>query len=314
MPGRAQDRRLPDGRLHLHHGPIDLIIEAEGEEREVEKAYRCARQRFDTILDELVSELPLLRHPLADERPDVSGRIAARMVDAAWPHRPEFLTPMIAVAGAVADEVLDAIVEQARSQGGGRRGLRRAYVNNGGDIALYLTPGTSFTVGLVSEVERGTLAGSVVIEHDNPARGIATSGWRGRSVSFGIADAVTVTGLNAAAADAAATLIANAVKVGHPSIERRPADEITDWTDLGEREVTVGVHALPTRVVDEALDRGVERAEAAFATSPVTAAALFLQGASRVVGSGASARAALLPVAHPGQNAEHLEQQVGCDQ
>ena len=30
--------------------------------------------------------------------------------------------------------------------------------------------------------------------HDDPVRGIATSGWRGRSFSLGIADAVTVLG------------------------------------------------------------------------------------------------------------------------
>ena len=53
-------------------------------------------------------------------------------------------------------------------------------------------------------------------------RGIATSGWRGRSFSLGIADAVTVLAATAAEADAAATVIANAVDLpGHPAIDTR---------------------------------------------------------------------------------------------
>ena len=40
---------------------------------------------------------------------------------------------------------------------------------------------------------------------DQPVGGIATSGWRGRSQSLGIADAVTVLADTAARADAAAT-------------------------------------------------------------------------------------------------------------
>ena len=42
----------------------------------------------------------------------------------------------------------------------------------------------------------------------SPVRGVATSGWRGRSHSLGIADSVTVLAATAAMADAAATVIA----------------------------------------------------------------------------------------------------------
>ena len=43
---------LADGRrLHLNHGPIDLIIEAFGEAAEVRAAYEQATARFQTMLD-----------------------------------------------------------------------------------------------------------------------------------------------------------------------------------------------------------------------------------------------------------------------
>ncbi|HER26599.1 MAG TPA: UPF0280 family protein, partial [Rhodospirillales bacterium] len=51
---------LADGRrLHLHEGPIDLIIEAIGPGRQ--DAYDLAVGRFRGLLQELVHELPELR-------------------------------------------------------------------------------------------------------------------------------------------------------------------------------------------------------------------------------------------------------------
>ena len=143
--------------------------------------------------------------------------IARRMVAAVAPYcERTFITPMAAVAGAVAEEILDAMTAAAR--------LSRAYVNNGGDIALHLAPGEHFVVGMVERPDRPSLFGTATLDSAQPVRGIATSGWRGRSFSLGIADAVTVLADRAAMADAAATVIANAVDLpGHPSIVRVPA-------------------------------------------------------------------------------------------
>ena len=124
---------LPDGRLHLQHGPIDLVIEAFGAESEVQAAYRQASDRFPDILPTLVSELAILRRPTGDAHPLLQGPVARRMAEAVWPYRDVYITPMAAVAGAVADEMLAALVKG--------RSLDKAYVNNGGDIAFHLSPG-----------------------------------------------------------------------------------------------------------------------------------------------------------------------------
>jgi ApbE superfamily uncharacterized protein (UPF0280 family) len=264
---------LPDGRrLHLQHGPIDLILEAWGEPGAVRAAYACATDRFQTLLQELVDELPALRSPAP---PPLNGRVAQAMAQAVAPFRPEFVTPMAAVAGAVADEILAVMVA-----GGG---LARAYVNDGGDIALHLTPGTAITAAIAA---RAGFPDRVTIAHADPVRGIATSGWRGRSFSFGIADAVTVIAATAAAADAAATLIANAVDLpGHPAITRAPADSLQHDTDLGARPVTTGVRPLAPAEVAQALAAGAARAETMKERRQIVAAALFLAGDSRVVGA-----------------------------
>lgn len=266
----------PPPRLHLHQGPIDLLIEAFANDvNAVDAAYAAARARFADILTVLVSELPLLRTPLGVEPPALTGPVAHRMLAACWPHRDVFLTPMAAVAGSVADEVLAAMA--------GSADLRRAYVNNGGDIALHLAPGETFRVGLAG-IEDAALHGTLDLRAEDGVHGVATSGWRGRSLSLGIADAVTVVAASAAAADAAATLVANAVNVDHRSIERRPACDVRDDTDLGAMPVTVAVGALPEDAVHEALRRGVATAEAMHRRGLIRAACLRLAGEVRIVG------------------------------
>ena len=147
MSARAQFAALPDGRRHFHDGPIDLILEASGPL--AARAYDAAAARFATILDELCLELPRLR---AASGPRPKGVVARRMIDATAPFASaRFITPMAAVAGAVAEEVLAAMTQAAP--------LERAYVNNGGDIALHLAPGASFAIGLVARPDRPTLFG-----------------------------------------------------------------------------------------------------------------------------------------------------------
>jgi uncharacterized protein len=258
---------LPDGRLHLQHGPIDIVAEAFGTAEAVRASYARAAGRFSTVLEELVSELPALR----TEAEPVSGRIARAMAGAVAPFRPAFVTPMAAVAGAVADAVLAALAGP---------GILRAYANNGGDIALCLASGERLTCALAvtGGLDRVTLCAI------DPVRGIATSGWRGRSFSLGIADAVTVLARTAALADAAATMIANAVDLDHPGIRRRPACEMQWDSDLGHRLVTVAVPALSASDRARALQAGIQSAEGFRARGLIEGAALFLQGDARVTG------------------------------
>ena len=238
---RATRCALDARRQHWQHGPIDLVIEAWGEAAALERAYTAAWTRFEQVLPELVSELASLRLPL-DAALRVRGPVAQRMLAACRPHAVQFITPMAAVAGAVADEMGAFFAAES--------GVRKAYVNNGGDIALYLRAGESLTIGVIPHPapQPSRQAGDVTITSTMTARGVATSGWRGRSFSLGIADSVTVLAANAAVADAAATMIANAVNADDPAIVRAPANSIKDDTDLGTLSVTVNVPPLPRAV------------------------------------------------------------------
>ncbi len=285
MSAGPQAALLPDGkRLHLHHGPIDLVIGAQGTPGEVRRAYDQASARFADILAVLVEELAMLRRPVRAPRWRPGGPVARRMMAAAWPHRGVFVTPMAAVAGAVADEMLAALIAG--------RELRTAYVNNSGDIAFHVADGETLALGMVGDVQRPAIDGLARLTHDYPVRGIATSGWTGRSHSLGIADAVTVLAGNAAAADVAATLIANAVDTDHPAILRRRACDLDDDSDLGERLVTVAVGDLDRGSIEAALDAGTDAAEAMRGAGLVEGAALFVKGTNRVIGPATPAIAA----------------------
>ncbi len=275
---------LADGRrVHFRHGPIDLVIEASGTEPEVGEAYAQAWARFQTILEELVAELPLLRQPVTPGS-RLDGAVARRMLAAVAPHGGQFVTPMAAVAGAVADEVLGAMTAG--------RHLTRAYVNNGGDIALFLSDVATFDVGLVADIGTPEIMARARVDAASPARGIATSGWRGRSLSLGIADAVTVLAGNAAEADAAATLIANAVTIESPAVRRRPARAIDLDSDLGDRPVVVDVGPLTDAGIDHALAAGARAGETIRRHGLIAAAALSLRGRWRLVGDAAARLAA----------------------
>ena len=253
----AQRALLDPGRWHFQHGPIDIVIGAEGDADVVAASHEAAWARFQTVLPELVAELRALRLPVRGPCA-LQGVIGRRMWLACRPHQSQFITPMAAVAGSVAQELVVCYE---------REGIERAWVNNGGDIAVHLAPGASVMVGLCADLARFNPA-QVALQTDGhfevhaamPVRGIATSGWRGRSFSLGIADSVTVLARTAAMADAAATVIANTVNVDDARIERRPANQIKDDSDLGEIEVTVDVPALAQAQVARALQAGERRA------------------------------------------------------
>ena len=283
MQMHAQRRLLSDGRWHFQHGPIDIVLQLAGEPQACADAIEKTWQRFEQILPELVSELTRLRQPVSELHGHVfTHPVAQRMqraaAQAAFASPDGFVTPMAAVAGSVAQELLPYLAQP---------GVDKTFVNNGGDIALHMQTGESWRVGVVTDLAKAlsglqthelVVDGAFVIDADMPVRGIATSGWQGRSFSLGIADSVTVLAATAAQADVAATLIANAVNIDDPRIQRRHADSLRDDTDLGARLVTVDVPPLSEAQIQQALQLGLDCAHDMQARGLIYAALLSCQG------------------------------------
>ncbi len=275
MVGAATIRLMEDGRrLHLQHGPIDIVAEAFGSRSEIQAAYQQGGEAFQKILGILVQDLGTLRQPVDPDKPPVLRGIANQMWQAARPFaRDHFVTPMAAVAGAVADHVKAAMLD-------GRQ-LDKLYVNNGGDIALHLAGEAVFSGGIVENQDAPCLDSVFNIRKEDRVSGIATSGWRGRSLSPGIADAVTVLAGSTRTADVAATLIAGAVFVKSPAVRQEAASQLRDDTDLGEMLVTTDVGQLSYFEKCEALDQGLDLARRFRQAGWIKLAYLALQGEVR---------------------------------
>ena len=308
----AQRTALVACRWHWSHGPIDIVAEAHGDADAVAAAHEAAWKRFGVLLGELVGELALLRQPVGHGVTPFKGPVAQAMWSACAPFSAGcFITPMAAVAGAVAQELIGFY------RGAG---IERAWINNGGDIALHLAPGHSVRVGLFADLARFDPRDAGCMETDGqfdivsslPVRGVATSGWRGRSFSLGIADSVTVLAATAAQADAAATVIANAVDVRDAGIHRWPASECKDDSDLGNIPVTVDVERLAPAQVGQALDAGLACALALQKAGLVWSVVLVCQGQHRTVEPLYSKAVAPLPVLPQSVPRAHGAIKQGC--
>lgn len=268
-----QSRWLSPGhKLHLQHGPIDLVIVIDDSESKRQAGFAAATKAFDGLLESLVSHLGLLRSEVVVDPFGEQSTIhaadaklcttARQMIEACVPFARFRVTPMAAVAGAVADHVLGSIVATVHP--------RRAWVNNGGDIALSLAPGQEFHCALVTNTnkqmekqiqgcistttDQSSALSRCVITASDGIKGIATSGRQGRSMTLGIADAVTVLASSASIADVAATVLANQVDLpGHPAIHRTPANTLDPDSDLGDRTVVTSVGDLSDEEIRRAL-------------------------------------------------------------
>ena len=265
-------------RLHLQHGPIDLIIGIDAEGKRQRRGFEKANARFQTILSELVCELDVLKSAANPYMNMPKGTVARRMVRAVRSiSTRRFITPMAAVAGAVADEILSVILSEYSEH----ECPNRIYVNNGGDIAFHLSDDATYTVKISHEDQ--TKLGYMTIDATSPSRGLATSGRGGRSLSMGIADSVTILARTAAEADAAATLVGNAVDLpGHTAIKRARASDLVDNSDLGDRLVVTGCGALSSEEINSALEAGISEVAFFAPISKIEKAALFLQNSARL--------------------------------
>ena len=263
-------------RLHLQEGPIDLVVDALGPAAARRAAFARADAAFDGVLTGLARQLPVLRRPLDGDWPGDASATAGRMRRAVARFGDRFVTPMAAVAGAVADTVLAAI--RAVDD------LDAAYVNNRGDIALFVTPARPLDIGVVTALRDADIGAGLHVDAASGIGGVATSGWDGRSFSLGIADAVTVLARDAATADVAATLLANAVDADDPAVTRTPAADLDPDSDLGALPVTTAVGALSAGAVDDALAAGRAQAERWVREGRILAALIAVQGRGVVCG------------------------------
>ena len=253
VTGAAQIHLLDKGRVMAEYGPMQLVISAVvGEVPQVEECVRAAKESF-CYLGQVAKQLKRLSLPWHRISNSIEGRVASDMVAASRAVGDRDLTPMAAVAGAIADAVADFLLA---------RGMSRVVVSNGGDVAVRLAVDCSVQVGIGININRtryGNLP-TLVLDSSRPRWGVASSGLGGRSMTKGIASIVTVVSDTAARADAAATAVANATYVEDPEIKRVRAEALDPNTDIPGQLVTLKVGRISNEKIGSALRRGKARA------------------------------------------------------
>lgn len=263
---------LSDGAILLDYGPITMVLQSAREGRPDRKSAERAAVLLVDELEVLARSLKRAKRPVADltDRDD-DPRSLRRMIASVRQLGEGEFTPMASVAGAFSDIAVEAMI---------RFGADEALANNGGDIAFRLAPTKQrLAVGIVSDLSIGRVSHRLLVEGESPIGGLATSGFGGRSLTRGVASAVTVLAGTSALADAAATSIANACDCDDPAVERCFAEELDDDTDIRGLTVTKYVPSLLSPgSIAEALRRGSRRAEALCDRGMIEGALLFVAG------------------------------------
>ena len=233
-------------------GPMRLVIRAWCQRLPLLKLARQAAEESISYLERVARCRSQLSRPIPQIEDFPQDELALSMIASAGAIGDDDLTPLAAVAGTIADVVADWLFE---------RGATRVIVENGGDIAIRLAEGETATVGVRPQVNSRHISHVIRLEGSQTAWGVTTSGVGGRSLTRGIASAVTVLAAKASVADAAATAIGNACFVEDGSIVQYPAERLDPNTDLTGIPVTTQVGELSPEKILKAIDSARQKAE-----------------------------------------------------
>lgn len=237
------------GRVRVEYGPVSMTIKAEAGGAPLTEAAVAGAEAAVANLEALARYRSVARLPItAVEERDAYPEVLRRMIRAARLTRSGDVTPMVAVAGAMAEMAAEAAVAA---------GAKTVIVDNGGDIALVVEPGRAVRVGVARDIDSRKVTLVIPVRAVDGIGGVCTSGLGGRSFTKGVATAAVAVGRSAAVADACATLLANSTLVDDPAVERARAEEIDPDTDIAGHLVTVRVGELRPEAVATALEQGL---------------------------------------------------------
>lgn len=238
-------RPLSDGRVFVDYGPTSMVITARRQGAPLVELATAAFPLIRDSLEEIAHALPVLRQfPKDGDFSQLEG-LPRVMAEAALATGEETLTPMAAVAGTVADTVADWLFAQ---------GADLVAVNNGGDVAVRLGPGQEMRMGILPRFEGG-ISQVVTLRAEYGIGGVCTSGLGGRSLTRGIANAVTVFARRCAVADTCATHLANCSYLPSPRVHTCLAGELEPDSDIASLRIVHQVDPLEAAEIQQGLEQ-----------------------------------------------------------
>ncbi|MEW6673032.1 MAG: hypothetical protein AB1427_15115 [Thermodesulfobacteriota bacterium] len=266
---------IAPGSVLVDYGPVHMTIAAWQGGRPQDTAAEAGAKKALRLLTQLAARLDIARQPVERLKAIPKKglpRVLQRMIQAVARLDEGDFTPMASVAGAFSDMVKETVIAE---------GADRIIVNNGGDIAFCCgTDKQPVRIGMVSDLNNGKVTHVVDMPAGSgfsPVEGVATSGFGGRSLTKGIASAVTCFAHSSAFADAAATAVANAATCDDPGIERCPAEKVDALTDIRGHLITCRVGELSPPAISRAMAGGLQRARELYDREMIAAVIIFIK-------------------------------------
>ncbi len=261
---------LPNGAVLVEYGPMRMIIQASDQGRPMMELAKEGAHKAREVLEDLARFLPVIKKKAqALKGEERYPEVVRRMIEATQKMEEPDLTPLAAVAGTSSDVVADFMIHQ---------GGTKIIIDNGGDIAIRLRAGEVAKVGIKTDISAKQPSYLIAIDETMRIGGVATSGLGGRSFTKGIATAATVLSENASFADAAATVIGNFANVEDSHIKRVLAESIYPETDIAGDWVTTEVGELSQERIEEALNRGLSKADSLCRSGLIKGALIAVKG------------------------------------
>lgn len=226
-------------RFHFRETFANILADDPAHAAAAKSGMMAARQ----VLEAYIARDPFFAATFDPYEPDSDEPVITRMADAT---RKAGVGPMAAVAGTIAWAGVEAMVEAGATFG---------VIDNGGDIALVSDRPVRVGVHAGSAALSNRVA--FVVPPQKTILGICTSSATvGPSISFGMADAVTVFSHDVALSDAWATSVCNQIRPSdHSVLERADPSEVSGiFAIMGDVTVRWGeLPPLVPAVVDEQL-------------------------------------------------------------
>lgn len=255
--------------MFLEIGPASLVIQG----TKSGSPWQCEEKR-------VVEKVKLIMAQIADLLPVLKQRayritntrympyVPKMMVEAVKSVDESTLTPMAAVAGAVADALKEFLNHE---------GIETLSVNNGGDISVFNSTDRTLTID-IGDIRNSKGPQRMLSVRGLTDYGVATSGLGGRSLTLGLADTVTVVAPTAALADAAATFVCNHTNTMSDKVRRIRAVEVDPLTDIPDEMVTIQVNQLTREDRNKALQNGLTVASNLQKSRLIYGSVIVLQG------------------------------------
>jgi uncharacterized protein len=226
-------------RFHFRETFANILADDPAHVMAAKAGMMAARQ----VLEACIARDPFFASTFEPYNPDSDDLVITRMADAA---RRAGVGPMAAVAGTIAWAGVEAMVEAGASFG---------VIDNGGDIALVADRPVRVGVHAGGAALSNRVA--FIVPPQDTILGICTSSATvGPSISFGMADAVTIFARDVALSDAWATAVCNAIRPDDRSIldQVDPSEVSGIFAIMGDVTVRWGdLPPLVPAVVDEQL-------------------------------------------------------------